>query len=256
MGGECCSWSSHFCCSSALLFLLLGTSREVWKQIKNQSYAGGAKSPTAANGKQNICLLSSSSPHLKSHLTSKGENNPFASLLEERRAPHQPGAGSAFSSGSLSFICATLPTTLMEPVINSALYLSLMLFHSHSVEVVSLSWQKASHFACLSVGCCFRLMAHSAAGHRNVPSMIHTPLLGRGRVSPHHTEEPRAHQRDGTDAGWHKDAGQHSSLNPDCMNQSMASKYKPTRTLLPRERGEQKGERIREVTGFASDTLI
>lgn len=145
VGGECCSWSSHFCCSSALLFLLLGTAREVWKQIKNQSYAGGAKSPTAANGKQNICLLSSSSPHLKRHLTSKGENNPFTSLLEERRAPHQPGAGSALSSGSLSFICATLPTTLMEPVINSALYLSLMLFHSHSVEVVSLSWQNILH---------------------------------------------------------------------------------------------------------------
>lgn len=98
-------------------------------------------------------------PHLKSHLTSKGEKNPLASLLKERRAPHLLGAGSALSSGSFSFICATLPSTLMEPVINSALYSSLMLFHSHFVEVVSLPWQKASHFACTSMG----TTAHTAA---------------------------------------------------------------------------------------------
>lgn len=173
MGGECCSWSSHFCCSSALLFLLLGTAREVWKKIKNQSNAGGANSQTAANGKQNICLLSSSSSHLKSHLTSKGEKNSFASLLEERRAPHHLGAGSALNGGPFSFICATFPSTLMEPGINSALYLSLTLFHNHLAEVVSLPWQKASHFACMSVSCCFRLMAGSAASCRNVPFTIH-----------------------------------------------------------------------------------
>lgn len=112
------------------------------RSVETNQESGGAKSQTAANGKQNICLLSSFSPHLKSHLTSKGEKNPFASLLEERRAPHQPGAGSALSGVSFSFICATLPSALMEPVIKSALYSSLMLFHSHFVEVVSLPWQK------------------------------------------------------------------------------------------------------------------
>lgn len=91
VGGECCSGSSHFFCSSALLFLLLGTAKEVWKQIKNQSYAGGEKSQTAANRKQNICLLSSSSPHLKSHLTSKGEKNPFAESLGSEESTSSAG---------------------------------------------------------------------------------------------------------------------------------------------------------------------
>lgn len=135
-------------------------------------------------GKQNICLLSSSSPHLKSYLTSEGESDPFASVLEDGRAPHQPGAGSALSGGSFSFICATLPSTLMAPVINSTLYSSLTLFHSHFVEVVSLPWQKASHFARASVDCCFRLRARTAAARRNVPSTIYTLLPGRVRSVP------------------------------------------------------------------------
>lgn len=144
MGGECCSGSSHFCCSSALLFLLLGTAKEAWKQIKNQSYTGGEKSLTAANRKQNICLLSSSSPHLKGHLTSKGEKNPFAESLGRERSTSSAGCWLS-SQQWLLFLLCPLPRALTEPVINSALYSSLMLLHSHFVPVISLPWQKASH---------------------------------------------------------------------------------------------------------------
>lgn len=152
----------------------------------------------------------------------QGEKNPFATLLEERRTPHQPGAGSALSGSSFSFICCTLPSALIEPVINSALYPSLMLFHSHFVQVVSLLWQKASHFACASGGCCFRSMARTAAACRNVQSTIHILPPGRGWLSPHCIEGPRVHQRGGTGPVWCGDEGQHSTLNPDQKNQTMA----------------------------------
>lgn len=173
--------SLHFFCTSALLFLLLGTAREVWKQIKNQLYTGGAKSQRATNRKQNICLLSSSSPHLKSHLTSKGEKNPFARLLEERRAPHQPGAGSAHSSGSLPFICAILPTALMELVINSALHSSLMLSHNlfSPVEENSIFWALVPGGKLVLPPLAGMFLPRSAPGHR--VGDVSTPTIQKGQ---------------------------------------------------------------------------
>lgn len=101
-------------------------------------------------------------PHIwKATSLPRGRKILLLSPLEERRAPHQLAAGSALSSGSFSF-CATLPRALMEPVINSALYSSLMLFHSHFVPVVSLPVAESIAFSCTPVGCCFRLMAPCA----------------------------------------------------------------------------------------------
>lgn len=181
MGGECCSWCLHFFCTSALLFLLLGTAREVWKQIKNQLYTGGAKSQRAANRKQNICLLSSSSPRLKSHLTSKGEKNPFARLLGGRRAPHQPGAGSAHSSGLFPFICAILPSALMELMINSALHSSLMLFHDRffPVEENSLFWAIVPGGRLVLPPLAGMLLPRFAPGHR--AGDVSVPTIQKGQ---------------------------------------------------------------------------
>lgn len=248
---------SHFCCSSALLFLLLGTAKEVWKQIKNQSYTGGEQSQTAANRKHNICLLSSSSLHLKSHLTSKGEKNSFAESLGSEESTSSAGCWLS-SQHWLIFLLCHPPSALVEPVVNSALYSGLMLLHSHFVEVFSLPWQKASHFharlwVVVSDWWLVVLAVSEASLNREGCTMHTLPRAGHG-LAPAVQE---SHQRAGADPGWCRDMGQHSTLNPHPTNQSTACKNTnpPAHHCLGRE-SEEKEEWRAEVAIFTSDTLI
>lgn len=238
---------SLFCCSSALLFLLLGTAKEEWKQIKNQSYTGGEQSQTAANRKHNICLLSSSSPHLKSHLTSKGEKNPFAESLGSEASTSSAGCWLS-SQQWLIFLLCPPPSALVELVINSALYSGLMLLHSHLVEVFSLPWQKASRFhARLWVVVSdwwLVVLAVSEASLNREWCTVHTLPLHRRAI------RGLGLMQAGTGI-WG------STLNPHPTNQSTACKNTnpPAHHCLGRE-SEEKEEWRAEVAIFTSDALI
>lgn len=152
-------------------------------------------------------------PHIwKATSLPRGRKILLLSPSEARRAPHQLAAGSALSGGSFS-CCATLPGALMEPVINSALYSSLMPFHSRSVDVVSLPWQKASRlWVVVSDWWLVVLSITETPPAQSSSCTILILSLGRGWLCPCC---PWAHQRGGIDPGWCRDMGQHSILNPD-----------------------------------------
>lgn len=145
-------------------------------------------------------------PYIWKATTSKGEKNPFAESLGSEESTSSAGCWLS-SQQWLIFLLCHPPSSLMEPVINSALYSSLMLFHSHFVEVVSLPWQKASHsHARLWVVVSDWWLVVLSVAETSFPQSSSCPCSAGG---------PGAHQRGGTDPGWCRDMGQHSTLKPE-----------------------------------------